>query len=111
MRWSVCSSGGGVLRLITLLGTRNIQGVILYPNDHGTTVMRALTGVRSFAYCSMASRHDTNFFTVNLSLRKKNPTTMYYASNSTLLGLRPTMTRTFCRRMPLVIVSTSHPTT
>lgn len=107
----VCASGGGVLRLMTLLGTRQVRGVILYPKDQGVPVMRALIGVPRFAYCPIASRQDTKFFTLKLTLGKNDPTTVYYASNATLLGVRPTMTRTFCRRIPLIIVSTSHPTT
>lgn len=107
----VCSSGGGVLRLMTLLVRRGVGGVILYPNDHGSPVMRAVTGRPFFSYCPIASRQDTTFFTVKLTLRNNDPTTIYYASNDTLLGVRPTMSRTFCRRIPLIMVSTSHPKT
>lgn len=100
-----------MLRLITLLRTRKVAGIILYPNDHGVPLIRALSGRPGFAYCPIASRQDTNCFTVKLTLGNNGPTTIYYASNATLLGLRPTITRTFCRGIPLIIVSTSHPTT
>lgn len=104
-------SGIGVLA--NILTSRNIEEIIIYPKDHGTPVIRGFGRVRNVAYCPIASRHDTKFITVNVTLNGPSPypspMTIYIASNSTLLGLCPTIYRTFCRGLPIVIVSTSEP--